>query len=79
MNGNETITDTHAHLCDSIFESDRAEVIERAGSAGIKNILCVGEDLSDADLVEAARVKLEFEKYLEVWLERSPWAIAQEP
>lgn len=48
MNGNETITDTHAHLCDSIFESDRAEVIERAGSAGIKNILCVGEDLSDA-------------------------------
>jgi hypothetical protein len=38
-----------------------------------------GKDISDANLVEAPKVKLEFEKYLEGWLERSPWAIAQEP
>lgn len=48
MNRNNVITDTHAHLCDSIFEPDLAEIIEKARSAGIGDILCVGEDLQDA-------------------------------
>lgn len=37
-----------------------------------------GEDLSNAELLEASKTKLNLEKYLESWLERSPWAIAQE-
>lgn len=48
MNGNDRITDTHAHLCDASFEPDLAEVVERARSAGVRHILCVGEDLRDA-------------------------------
>ena len=42
------IVDTHAHLCDSAFDSDRADVIERARSAGVSAIIAVSEDLSDA-------------------------------
>ena len=44
------IVDTHSHLCDSIFDSDRTEVIERARDAGVSAILTVGENLSDAKL-----------------------------
>ena len=47
---NYKIVDTHAHLCDTIFDSDRAEVIERARDAGVYSILTVGENLSDAKL-----------------------------
>ncbi len=38
-----------------------------------------GRDLSNAELIEASKTKLDLEKYLESWLEQSPWAIAQEP
>ncbi|MGM0670419.1 MAG: DUF7669 domain-containing protein, partial [Gemmatimonadota bacterium] len=38
-----------------------------------------GPDLSSATLVEASKTNLDLEKHLECWLERSPWAIAQEP
>ncbi len=38
-----------------------------------------GNDISDAELVEASKTNLDLEKYLESWLEQSPWAIAQEP
>jgi TatD DNase family protein len=42
------IVDTHSHLCDPIFDSDRTEVIERARDAGVSAIFTVGENLSDA-------------------------------
>jgi TatD DNase family protein len=43
------IIDTHAHLCDAAFDADRAEVLERARTAGIAAVLAVGEDLADAE------------------------------
>lgn len=36
-------------------------------------------DIEGAELAEASRTQLSLEKHLESWLERSPWAIAQEP
>jgi TatD DNase family protein len=52
-----SLVDTHAHLCDPTFDSDRAEVLERARNAGIAGILAVGETLADAqrnlDLADA--------------------------
>jgi TatD DNase family protein len=44
------LVDTHAHLCDTAFDADRAEVLERARGAGIKAIVAVGEDLADAEM-----------------------------
>jgi hypothetical protein len=38
-----------------------------------------GQDLSDAELIEASKTNIDLEDHLEAWLERSPWAIAQEP
>lgn len=43
-----TLTDTHAHLCDPVFDADRAEVLERAGAAGVTAVVAVGETLADA-------------------------------
>ena len=42
------ITDTHAHLCDSAFDSDRSEVLARAVAAGVTGVVCVAESLEDA-------------------------------
>jgi TatD DNase family protein len=42
------IVDTHAHLCDPLFDADRAEVIERAVAAGVSSVVIVGETLADA-------------------------------
>ena len=42
------IVDTHAHICDSAFDKDRAEVLQRAHKAGVDAIIAVGENLSDA-------------------------------
>ena len=42
------IVDTHAHLCDPVFDTDRSAVIKRARAAGVGAIITVGEDLSDA-------------------------------
>jgi TatD DNase family protein len=42
------LVDTHAHLCDPIFDSDRAAVLERAQAVGISAIIAVGENLIDA-------------------------------
>jgi TatD DNase family protein len=53
---NYKIVDTHAHLCDPVFDSDRTEVIERARRAGVSAIFTVGENLSDAKLnIELAK------------------------
>lgn len=43
------LVDTHAHLCDRIFDPDRADVLERAEKAGISAVISVGEDLNDAE------------------------------
>jgi len=42
------IVDTHAHLCDQIFDPDRDEVIRRAQEAGVETIIIVSENLEDA-------------------------------
>jgi TatD DNase family protein len=42
------LTDTHAHLCDEVFDPDREEVLDRAASQGVVGIICVGESLPDA-------------------------------
>ena len=42
------LTDTHAHLCDPVFDPDRDEVLKRATAAGIGAVSLVGEDLKDA-------------------------------
>ena len=42
------LVDTHAHLCDALFDPDRTEVLERAKAVGVTAILAVGEDLADA-------------------------------
>jgi TatD DNase family protein len=38
----------HAHICDPSFDKDRDQVLERARNAGVKAIIAVGENLSDA-------------------------------
>jgi TatD DNase family protein len=42
------LTDTHAHLCDPVFDRDREEVLERAKAVGIDAIVTVEENLADA-------------------------------
>lgn len=44
------LIDTHAHLCDSAFDGDRSEVLERARQAGVGAIVAVGETLAEAEL-----------------------------
>jgi len=41
------LTDTHTHICDTVFDADRAEVLARAEQSGIQAIIAVGEDLAD--------------------------------
>jgi len=41
------LTDTHTHICDAVFDADRAEVLARAEQSGIRAIIAVGEDLAD--------------------------------
>jgi TatD DNase family protein len=40
--------DTHTHLCDQVFDKDRADVLERAKAANVSAIIIVSEDLADA-------------------------------
>jgi TatD DNase family protein len=42
------LTDTHAHMCDAVFDGDRESVLDRASEAGLGAVVSVGEDLSDA-------------------------------
>ena len=42
-----SLVDTHAHICDPVFDPDRAEVILRAKAAGVAAIVAVSETLSD--------------------------------
>lgn len=43
------IVDVHAHLCDPLFNRDRAEVLKKARAASIIAIVSVSENLSDAE------------------------------
>ena len=43
-----SIVDTHTHLCDPVFDPDRARVIARAQAAGVSAIISVSENLNDA-------------------------------
>ncbi len=40
--------DTHAHVHDAAFDSDRAAVVERARALGVSDVLTVGCDLADS-------------------------------
>ena len=40
--------DSHAHLADPAFDSDRDQVIQRARDAGATAVVCIGESLSAA-------------------------------
>ncbi|MBN1569324.1 MAG: TatD family hydrolase [Acidobacteria bacterium] len=42
------IVDTHAHLCDPVFDPDRETVLERARTAGISAVIAVSENMADA-------------------------------
>ena len=42
------LIDTHAHLCDPVFDADRETVLDRAEAAGVSGIIAVGENLDDA-------------------------------
>jgi TatD DNase family protein len=54
--------DTHAHLNDPVFDSDRQEVLQRAHLKGIETIIDVSENLESAE----DSLKL-FEKETNVW------------
>jgi TatD DNase family protein len=45
---NHKLVDTHAHICDPLFDADRAEVLQRAAAAGVGAVIAVGENISDA-------------------------------
>ena len=41
--------DSHAHLADPAFDSDRDDVVERARAAGASAVVCIGESIAAAD------------------------------
>ncbi len=43
------IVDTHAHICDTAFDVDRAVVLERARAAGVEAIVAVSEGAADIE------------------------------
>ncbi len=42
------LVDTHAHICDQLFDPDRYEVVSQAREAGIVQIVAVAETLAQA-------------------------------
>jgi hydrolase, TatD family len=50
--------DSHAHLADSAFDVDRAEVVARARQTGAVGIVCIGESLAAA--ARAQRIVAEY-------------------
>ncbi len=50
--------DTHAHLHDRAFDSDRESILSRARAAGVETIMTVGTDLAESEAaVELARAE----------------------
>jgi TatD DNase family protein len=41
------IIDTHTHLCDPVFDSDRDDVLKAAKNAGVSTVILVSETLAD--------------------------------
>ncbi len=42
------LTDVHAHICDPVFDDDRATVLRRAIDAGVSSVIAVSETLNDS-------------------------------
>lgn len=42
------IIDTHTHICDPVFDSDRSEVLNKAAVSGVAAIIALGENMVDA-------------------------------
>jgi TatD DNase family protein len=42
------IIDTHAHLCDPVFDEDRGNILKDAKKKGISTVITVSENLKDA-------------------------------
>ena len=42
------IVDTHTHICDSSFDTDRDEVLHKAAAVGVGAVIAVGENMDDA-------------------------------
>ena len=55
--------DTHAHLADGRFNEDRAQVIERAFKAEVKEILCVCSNIEELNVFSQALSSYPF-----IWL-----------
>lgn len=54
------LVDSHCHLDDSQFDSDREPVIERARAAGLKYMLAIGTGNGPPDLAAAVRLAESF-------------------
>jgi len=50
------LTDSHCHLDDSKFDSDREQVIERALAAGVERLMAIGTGDGPPDLETAVRL-----------------------
>jgi len=53
------LVDCHAHMADETFDDDRAAVLAKAKSAGVKAVITVGETLSEAKRILALSKKHE--------------------
>jgi TatD DNase family protein len=49
IEGMSVLIDTHAHLCDPVFDSDLPQVLQKAKAAGVEAIVAVGENMEDAE------------------------------
>ena len=54
--------DSHAHLADQAFDSDRGDVIRRARENGAEAIVCIGSGSGAGDVLGAARASREVAK-----------------
>jgi TatD DNase family protein len=43
------LIDTHAHLCDPVFDSDLQQVLQKAEASGVAAVVAVGENMRDAE------------------------------
>jgi TatD DNase family protein len=53
--GGTSFIDSHAHLADEAFDSDRDAVIQRAVDGGAEAIVCIGSGSGAGDVLGAAR------------------------
>jgi TatD DNase family protein len=53
--GSAPFIDSHAHLADEAFDSDRRDVIARARESGAAAIICIGSGSGAGDVLGAAR------------------------